>query len=326
MEHSVLTSLRIASQSTNPRSTTGLLYLNGDDTPIHYKRFTSAEVLQREAEELVRVSSVCSNIPGVRVVELHSRIDEQHLLLSYYVPSTSAFNYLWNGSRSICRRPLTGPSPAEIGARMGQWLRAYHASSKHHASESINYLHSLIDNIYGRISHIQKVAPSFLSSGQIAAIHKQLSLVKDQSARRYTGPLVTVHGDMTLDNIRLTADGDLFIVDFADSHLGYAMEDVVRLWHTIWTIVAISKARASVVTPALDAFLEAYGISPQTVQTPAFGLLRCWNALNNISGVMTVRLKLGVTGYLCGLQLARINRRWLDLYAQRGNAAWMNYS
>jgi serine/threonine protein kinase len=121
-----------------------------------------------------------------------------------------------------------------------------------------------------------------------------------------------VHGDFSLDNILITKEGELIVHDFGDSRRGFFLQDVCRLWASIWAVSETSPLRARLLRPCLASFENAYGVDLGASNQPLLGLVRLWNCLCCLAGLAHAKAKapFGSRSYM--VRLAEIHRGYLE--------------
>ncbi|RIK80382.1 MAG: hypothetical protein DCC68_11155 [Planctomycetota bacterium] len=299
------------SSRTNPRSTTGLVTFgnaSGHDAAIaHYKIPKNPDALLREAHELRRAAGIADCVPGIHVIEVLDFDLEQNRLFTRFVEGTSSlFNYLWNRSGLLGSGRFHPLPLVEAGDRIGRWLKKYHESAAHDADPAA-VLDVTCRSGLGKLRRLREIAPRFLDKATCDALARKFESPAVADLSSYG--LTTIHGDFTLANIPYNERGDLFVLDFTDTRVGFPFEDFVRCWHAVWNIATLSAVRNRRLKPLLDAFAAGYELPSEAPRTSLFQLLLIWNALTQILTTFHIGRATGFSSYLISLWLARANRR-----------------
>ena len=195
---------------------------------------------------------------------------------------------------------------------MGRWLRVYHASTLREENDVVDLAVAIIQGAMGRMRAACPRGRHILSAALQERLHGQL----DRAAQRVQswGPMdvAQLHGDFELANILVDRQGGLWVADFADTHRGLAMEDFVRIWHSVWAVAQTSARRRRVLVPCLEALAASYGVSDGVLQSPPSVLLRCWNAMAIVLSAAMAPWQFGRSGNRALRRLATVNVRWLE--------------
>ncbi len=297
------------------RSTSGLLLVpdKGGGELLHYKRARDRENLVAEADELVRVATACRPVSGIRAVVLRMYEPREGLLITEYVEGRSLFNFLWNSTRWFQWRKLSAGAAANVGTRLGEWLREYHASTTNCLCRPADAVQAVANDALSKLATLKARSPRFLSASTSSAIEKYLSAIAINPHVLGSPKTTKIHGDLELVNTMVSQQGDLVVHDFADTREGLAAEDLARLWHAIWSMSQLSGTRRRILGPCLQALLTAYPASDAIVEEPCFVFLRCWNCICNILTFSFLAKVLGITGRSAAGRIAAVNRTWLQL-------------
>jgi hypothetical protein len=305
---------QVLSKEQNPRSTSGLMAAQADPDGklMHYKRIADPAALEREAQELLRAREVTRSVPGIQPIDVRTSIPDQGLLLTEHVGDhESLFNYFWNRSGWWSRRQFP-VAPVEVAARLGRWLRVYHDSRLSYTDDVAPLVDWVAHHALEKLEALEHEAPRYLGHHLTEHLRHYLKRVAEHSWSWGPLPTTQIHGDLCPSNITVSRAGTLYILDFGDNRPGLAWEDLARLWQSWWGMTRVSRQRAYLFRPCLHALLREYGETHEIVESPAFRLFRCWNALNDIRSILQTGTMIGVTAYLAGRRLARRYRRWLD--------------
>jgi aminoglycoside phosphotransferase (APT) family kinase protein len=300
---------------SNPRSFSGLLRLTDEPSgPLrHYKLAKDKEHLAREAKELFRVQRSLPPMAGIAPIRVCLYEPRHGLLVTEYVEDGgSLFNHLWNRSRWFQLRRLTPSKAAELGRRLGRWLWEYHAVPSACVRSVGEVARTIAEDTLSKLKTLTILSSSLLTREVTKGIEEYLLDILRYPGSLGNRTIVRIHGDMELANALISRSGNVFILDFADTREGFPWEDVVRLWHSVWTMSQISPLRSRLLRPCADALLEGYGAKPGIVNDPLFGFIRCWNAVCNILMSVQIGKALGFTGRRAARRLAEINKNWLD--------------
>lgn len=271
----------------NPFSISGAITWRGRS--YHCKQ--GRRCLAAEAQALAQAREL-SDHAAVRVVPLAGYDAASNTLITHHVTGESLFNALWNGTdwRRIWLRDRTD-WPGLMHA-LGAWLQQLHAQADHtHACGSTPPLSlDLLATINDRLETVRR--HSAAAAGVDDAL---LDRIADLAADLAHDPVwqhqpqAMIHADLTLGNMLLDPGGAVTVLDFGYTRRGYAIEDVARLWCSLWELASCGRRRRAAVQPAMAALLEGYGLPGHVVDAPAFTLLRIWNAATRLNEAVCTR-------------------------------------
>ncbi len=298
----------------NPRSVTGLLFLDDDPQKevLHFKRSTDASVLGLEVDELYRAEAVTQGVEGIRPLRIRSYLPEQGMLLTEYIRGgQTLFNYLWNGSSYLTWRRFSSPTPRELGTRLGRWLRAYHFSTQACPREPSLFTSHIARDARAKLDALCRHNRGCVDLENAEAIRSYLSRAAEGGIPVEGQLAARIHGDLEPANIQIAKDGTVFVLDFADCRQGLAVEDFARLWHAIWAMSRVSSRRGRMLQPCLAALLAEYELTGGSLDSPALLLIRCWNALCALATISFVRDHIGFISRQAMRHLGNVQRAWL---------------
>ena len=273
--------LKFITRNKNLISVTGLASVNGSDSLFFYKQGEDGAAIAAEATEHQRVQQVTANIAGIRAPEFRLYDEQQNVLVMEHVKNTtSLFNHLWNNTRWLDIRRFRGFDPLDAGLRLGKWLNCYHASTSRLEPDIDPYCLWLLESSFQKIQALISGNSGFLSPTTADNVVERLKQL--EIGAHSIGPQIVgrIHGDLELfANILVTGSRELIVIDFGYSREGLVLEDIFRLWNSIWVISKTSRLRHRLLTPCLESLLNAYGISWSAVDPTLIALLRIWNYL-----------------------------------------------
>jgi hypothetical protein len=306
----------IVHSQTNPRSTSGLVALGpaNEQTLVHFKRCKHEFQFRAEVVELERVATLLGDaVGGISAVELCSIDAAQNTLYTKHVASKrTLFDLVWEQStwRGLWRRP--SPGLHEIGERVGRWLKIYHSTTTVLASEYVDQVTWIVDSTNRKLKAIVESNRVMVPQRLEQSIRQYLDRVATDFHAWGPQSVSRIHGDLDLANILIAPDGKLVLVDFADSRVGFAVEDVVRFWHSVRTIAAVSRRNGAMIASAADAVLDAYGIPRGVLNSPLVKLLRCWNSIAFLLTTIQLRSRWGFGTRRMFDRLAAAHTGWLE--------------
>lgn len=290
----------------NIRSRTAVARFNG--RPVHLK--TSDMDLGPEAAALAAGARI-AGADAVAAVPLVGFDRARNVLVTEHVDGQSAFNALWNSTTVLgAAHPLAARHWAAAVERAAAWLGRFHRLPVDGPLPTpAACLEVVVDTARGKLRAIERSGSEVLTPGEIACIRRFIdrSRVDDWKTARIT----RIHGDFCPVNLLVGPDGTVSVLDFADARLGFALEDLVRLWCSIWEISESDAIRRRLVGPVQDRVLAAYGAEPGILATPPFVLLRGWNAITRILEAASVAASLPFGTRRLVRRFARLHKLWL---------------
>jgi aminoglycoside phosphotransferase (APT) family kinase protein len=296
--------------SVNIRSKTALVRF--DDRDVHLK--TSEIDLSVEAAALLDGATL-GQPDGVRSVSLVAFDADRNVLITEHAEGESFFNVLWN-STSIWT--LNGGVDARgchsAAERIARWLRAFHALSAQRGAAggpgSDECVSTIVDSALGKLESLERSGHSPLRRHELEGVRR--FIVNTASSPDWASlPVRRIHGDFCHVNMLMRQDGVISVLDFADCRWGFALEDYVRLWCSIWEIAETGRRRRRALEPALVRMLAAAQLDSHVTQTAPFLLLRTWNAITKMLESVPKATTLPLGTRLLVRRLARAHARWL---------------
>ncbi len=290
----------------NPRSTTAVREAGGG--LYHLKQ--AEHSLAAEAAALAEAGRV-EDVPEVRAVELVGFDVPRNVLVTGHAAGTSLFNRVWNSTSLLALRPRPGAIALATFERLGRWLAAFHrrggAAPPEARRRAEGWLRQSFESKLARIA--EEAAPPLdlrLSAAVLSRVERDLA-----GGAFAAEPVRRLHGDFCLVNLLAAGDGTVRVLDFGDTREGFGLEDVARLWTSVWELSRCGARRRRALAPALPRLVAACGRPEDAAESPAFRLLRLWNAVSKAGESV-------VAGRSYGLSTRWIHRRLL-----RAHLAWL---
>lgn len=303
--------LKVLSQTISRRSVFGLACHNGVND-LYYKRPNDAAKAEHERQELIRVARETAMVAGISPVRLYDVDCGPDVLVTHFIRGTSAFNYLWNTTSRVSWKRPPSKFLAEIGNRLGRWLRGYHDSSRDSTAGTEAFIVKMAQSGIARVRAVHTKFPNALNSRALSALETHFQrLVSDPTLADATA-VARIHGDLNLSNVLVTQSGELIVLDFGDHRIGLALEDLVLCWHTIAMMGCTSHRRKLLLQATCKAMLDGYGLCADIADSVLFRSLRYWQALVYILGSVNLRPGLSLRGWSAQSQMVRANCRWLE--------------
>ena len=283
---------------------------------------TSDELsLFNEAQELERCMVAKIVTPHVRALELVSYDQEKNDLTTRTVPrGQSLFNRLWNETSIISRLLCRKIDDRVVLSRMqeiGEWLRLYHNSTECQEAGgqiSKNLQETYEEKVFYVRSH--RLMDERLIDGFERKVFPEIENLGDRRYQEENGIRVCrVHGDFVAYNMVADPEWNIYIADFADTHIGASTEDVGRFCELLYAVAKTSRKREGLFTEAVNVFLRAYGGSKEMPQSPLFKAIRAYNVLLHLISEYHIRPYV-MSQFFTRLELRRISNasfRWLSM-------------
>jgi aminoglycoside phosphotransferase (APT) family kinase protein len=288
-----------------PRSRTDLASWRG--RRIHLK--TSSEDLSVEADAL-REANHSRTVNGVSALPLVVYDRSRNVLITEYVDGSSLFNLAWNQTalvRAYRRRP-SRVAPTVLA--VARWLDEYHRTACGDAARRSDCLGWIRRSLDSKLARLREVSPRVVSEASAHLIRVKFSEALEDPIWSSL-PVCRIHGDFCHANVIVREDGSCVVVDFGDSRVGFALEDVVRLWASMWEITRCGTYRHRLLSPILPQILSANRLSPPIFESPAFVALRAWNAVTKMLQAAANREHLSITTRSMVSRLAAKHQHWL---------------
>lgn len=201
---------------------------------------------------------------------------EQNVLVTEHINGVSLFNVIWNASAWWrADRAADYVDPVE---RTLRWLQWFHTPA---GTQDDLHVHEnrVINEVEQRLSRLQQIGvEAWLTPQATRAIGAHLA-----HARRVRWAALRVgriHGDLTPHaNVLVDHHGDVFILDFGESRVGFFAEDILRLWTSVWEVAESNPVRRWRLRRVLERISRAAG---QELQTEAAELIRVSIALGRL--------------------------------------------
>jgi len=282
---------------------------------------TSDELsLFNEANELERCRAAEITTTHVKALDFISYDKEKNDLTTRTVlGGQSLFNRLWNET-SIISPLLSKEIDVDVVlSRMqdiGEWLRLYHDSTEcPEASEQVSL--SLQETFKKKVAYIRthRLVNEGLINGFEKKVFPEIEKLVDCRYQEENGiRFCRVHGDFVAYNMIVDPEWNIYVADFADTHIGVSTEDVGRFCELLYAVAETSRKRESLFTQAVNVFLGAYGASKKIDQSPFFKTIRAYNVLLHLISEFSMRPYVRKL-LLTRMELRRISNasvRWLS--------------
>lgn len=260
----------------NPRSTT----IKSDGQFI---KNSSELSLRTEAEELKRLKDFNPETPHIHVPEFLWFDPETNQLATRLITSSQSFyNMIWNNTsiKGIIRgKRLDKQKLFQRLEELGQWLKAYHDSSKTLKS-SDNPSEQLISFFNNKIEIVRKqknFSDEYLNKIKSYYLPAFEKLSDSQYLENHNISICRVHGDFNVSNMLVDDDLNIHILDFADTRIGFCIEDIGRFYELIWTMEKASILHRKTLSMARNIFLKSYGFPEKMINTPVFSAIFALN-------------------------------------------------
>jgi len=296
------------SPTRNPRSVTAMRTVDGGLYHFKHARISLAD----EARALALAASV-GEVSGVRSITLEVFDPRANVLVTEGERGESLFNSLWNESSRLALAPQRRHWPEVLG-RLAAWLAAFHRASdgsdacRRHSPEDC--LERLRLSFRSKLAIVRESRAAPLSRSEVDRILDYVEGGLDPDLWRGEA-ICQLHGDLVPVNQLLLADGSIRVLDFGDSVVGFALEDLVRLWSGVWELTQCGRRRARLLRPALSRILADYSRSPRSSDSRPFMLLRVWNAVTQACVACTNRSTFDLSTALIHRRLTRAAMSWL---------------
>lgn len=294
----------------NPRST-------GVSTAKTYVKHASKLNLRAEAQELARCRDLNIQTKHVKAVELINFDEPTNRLTTQKVDGQELFHTVWNPTYLLGRlkgHQLTDPETIrERITELGCWLRKYHDSSANNLLEGPDgdWMEA---EFRGKIEDIRK--DSLIPEAKLAKIEKQFGAELNKLSRpeylaaNHAFPC-QVHGDFVIYNVLMDQQKNLHVLDFGDTRVSGNLDDVVRFYSALWAIAETNSTRRRLLGDLPQRFLDAYGASPDIVNTPYFRCNLVYNFLTHLSGQFYMRDLLSWNSNREMSQISRAGIKWV---------------
>ncbi|SOB75163.1 Phosphotransferase enzyme family protein [Marinobacter sp. LV10R510-11A] len=303
-------SLSNAKVHVNPRST-------GISSAQTYEKHTSELSLKPEALELARCRDLDIQTEHVKTVELINFDESTNRLTTRKVDGQELFHTVWNPTYLLGR--LKGhqlDDPDVIRARIieaGSWLRKYHESSASSLPEGPdgNWMEA---EFCRKIEDIRK--GRLIPEAKLARIEKkfgaELSKLSQPAYLEANNAFACrVHGDFVIYNILIDKQKNLHVLDFGETCISGNLDDVARFYSSLWAIAETNSTRRKLLGDLPARFLNAYGVSPEIVETPYFRCSLVHNFLTHFSGQFYMRDLLSWNSNREMSQITRAGIKWV---------------
>ncbi len=283
----------------NPRSSTRIIG----------ERFikTSSELnLKNEAMELERYRNLHLASSHIKATEFICFDSDSNELTTRYIPSCqSLFNIMWNNSSLLGflrGKRLDHDKLMERIEAIGKWLKTYHESSffPNEAQNATDTLLTLFNSKIEAISKNKILDNTFLLKLKDLYFPEIEKLADPRYNERHKIRICQIHGDFIAYNMLANENMDIHVLDFADTRIGAAVEDIGRFYELIWAMEKISLLHKKTFLKAGNVFLRSYGIEEIMLSTKLFSAIRALNGLIHCISEFTQR------GYMVGRLVTKV--------------------
>lgn len=303
-----------ARRHPNGKTATAIWHVGG--RALHAK--VSSLSLGLEAA-LLQAELARPDVAGASAIRLEAFNAKRNVLVTKYVEGQSLFNVVWNGFALWSGNPSSSALAVSATVAAARWVRRFHEaySLRDVTSADVEDCRtSLLQRLTDTLDSFQDTPNSPFDESELTSltlIARMLAASSDWSEL----PVTRVHGDFTAQaNIIVDGAGAVFIADFEDSHLGFGLEDIARLWTAIWEIGETRWWSGSQTSTVLPTVLTTGGFAPHIAHSHAFRLFRMLFALRRVR-----EAQLGLPGAAWSVRrfvkrLARPQLRWLRALSQ----------
>lgn len=262
----------------NPRSTT----ISTGDQFIK----TSNELnLQTEAEELKRLKEFDAGTPHIHVPEFLWFDTETNQLSTRLISSSQSFyNMIWNNSsiKGMIRGKKLNKEILFLRIEeLGQWLKSYHNSTKS-IENTNNPSEQLVTLFNSKIETVRKqknFEDGYLNKIKAYYLPAFEKLSDSHYLENHNISICRIHGDFNVSNMLVDDDLNIHILDFADTRIGFNIEDIGRFYELLWTMEKASIIHRKTLFMARNIFLKSYGFSEKMLTTPVFSAIFALNTM-----------------------------------------------
>lgn len=281
---------------------------------------TSQELsLANEASELKRCeeSRICT--PHVRTPECLGFEESTNRLITRPVHgSQTLFNRLWNETSiaaKCCRRGIDLDTFFFRIEEIGRWLGMYHGTTDH-SGEASTVSQVLLQTFRAKFDYVRvnrlldEPFLEHLESKLCSEIEKlgDSKYQQDNSVR-----FCRVHGDFIANNMVVDEGWNIYILDFADTHVGASTEDIGRFYQLFWAMSQTSAFRRQIFSKALDIFLHSYGFPKGIHDSPLLKSIRALNVIIHLISEHSARpyIRRQILTRLSFKRISTLSIRWL---------------
>jgi len=270
----------------NPRSLTNHYAIEGKT--YHFK-WASTD-LSAEAEQLQLIDNKLRN-DEIQVIKLVHFEKNKNVLITEHIEGNSCFNVIWNKFSYLdFWRNQDIPWEKKL-IELIQWLHNYHNLTDNLNTSEVNkkYCELLRGKMMSKLKCIENSQHNPFDHRQCQLITSFIRNNIDDSSWRLQ-PVHIIHADITLTNILIDSNNQFYILDFGDSHAGFAIEDFVQLWCCIWEISEQSLKKKKYLDPILQEMIVTYNDQQKAKKSPtldltnpSFKMLRLYRGLIRIN-------------------------------------------
>ena len=272
----------------NARSTT-------EKSSQEFVKISEELSLLNEAKELERCRELNINTAHVKALDIINYDKENNQLTTKTIPGgQSLFNKLWNETSIVSCLSFKGIDSDMVLSRMqeiGEWLRLYHNSTEY-PDYSQHVSLNLLETFKNKVAYIR--THRLVNERLISVFEKRMfpeieKLVDHQYQEENYIRFCRVHGDFVAYNMVVDQNWNVFIADFADTHIGASTEDIGRFCELLYAMAQTNRVRNKIFTNAVDVFLEAYGIPLNIQRSPLLKTIRALNVILHLISEYHIR-------------------------------------
>lgn len=291
----------------NPRS-------QGERDQHYYRKTTDNLDLSAEASELRRCRDLGLETEHVKPVKFVDFDPDTNTLTTELIQGQQLFHTLWNPTYWLGRlRGIKEPDWSEMADRLeelGRWLRLYHDSTAEDLGNRPLHLEWLEADFREKIKGVREersLPDSLVNSIESHYVNQLTEVATDHVV------FCQVHGDLIVYNLMVDNNNNLHVLDFGDTRVGAPIEDVARLYSSIWAMAQTNRARKKQLMPLLERLLSGYGLDRKVLSSPLFKINLAYNFLNHQYSLKSMRSMVSLNSWLELRQISRAGVRWIKL-------------
>lgn len=294
----------------NPRST-------GRTDDQAYHKTTDLLNLAQEASELQRCKTEGICTQHVFPVEFLGYDETTNTLSTRKIQGKELFHTLWNPTYWLGRlRGKRLESPQLVFDRieeLGTWLKRYHQSSiePNPDGQAAMWLKTSFEEKLDSLQEERVLTGTFVKQVKKRFVEPLTALTDSDFHARNQIQTCQVHGDFIIYNILLDAKHNAHVLDFGDTRRATNIEDLARMYSSLWAIAQTNSTRKRLFTPLLARFLKAYGLDEQITQTEFFQCNLAYNFIVHLSGQQAMKGLISWNSMRELNQISQVGIKWI---------------
>lgn len=278
-----------------------------------------SQPLRNEAKALRAASAVSENI-GVRAAPFVGIDESQDILVTKFAPGVSVFNFLWNCT-AIARPWNWRLQPAALDTcwRISIWLHQFHSLHDQLVVPGAPRCEALLHRFESKITHAGEERGGLLNVSLGAELLELANGLLRGGCVVYPDQTL-VHGDFTPTNFLVDKLFQVTILDFGDTEIGFAAEDVARLWFAYYEIASSGGPRTSLFGHALRSLEVACARTLEQTPDQLFRFLLLLNASIRLTSY--ARLAANRPSFRVSLLQRRLARTALRFLERAAAGTW----